>query len=202
VASADAATLTDFTDFSDFTDAEFEQLVLANAPRRRRNQLVWEALLSEHVLTRTHSALVEALQRNTAAMTVRREAEESRLLTTPQTRPEHTPDYLAWRGRATAFRLIVESALSEVNKRRQQLTMRHGLNAAEHYRQQIRDLALAIAAHQIAATTVTSPHPHDTHLWDCLDTVHLPHGPDNTPTPLRTLINTLWYSPADHTTTI
>ncbi len=181
---------------ADFTAAEFEQIVLANASRRRRNPQMWEALLSPQVIERTHSALVDAVQRNTAAMTARREVEQSRQLTadTHTTAEEHALGYLDWRRRANSFNQLVGSALSEVNKRRQHLAQQADNRTAQQYRQQIRELALAIADHQRAAMgSGDGPaQPHDSRLWECLDAVRIPHGRSDTPTPLRVLIDAEW----------
>lgn len=181
---------------ADFPDAEFEQLVLANASPRRRNQQLWDTLLSPDIISRTYGALVDAFQRNVAAITARRELEESRTLAGGDGADESTLVYLDWRKRAASFNDLVTSALSEVNKRRQQLSQESDDRAAERYRRQIRDLALAIAAHQQSATgdaSGSAPKARDTQLWGLLDSVHLPHGPAGTPTPLRTLVNTHWY---------
>lgn len=182
VATADNDLLTTLAQFS---AAEFEQVVLANASRHRRNTALWEALLSPEVIERTHSALADAVQRNAAAMAARRQDAPG----------SHA--YMSWRRRASSFNHLVQGALREVNKRRQQLVRDEDQRAAERYRQNIRDLALAIAGHERAVLNGDSePSPHDLQLWACLDSVRLPHGPDSTPTSLRALVEDQWYPSA------
>lgn len=187
MATADDALLTTLGTFS---AAEFEQVVLANAFRHRRNAALWEALLSPEVIERTHSALADAVERNAAAMAARRPDD-------PNSTAGEAVDYQAWRRRAGSFNHLVQSALREVNKRRQQLVRDEDMRAAERYRRHIRNLALSIAGHQRAVLTGdTEPSEHDLQLWACLDSVRLPHGPDSTPTSLRTLVADQWYPSA------
>jgi len=170
-----------------FSDQEFEQVVLINAAQHKRNTAMWEALLSPQVIERTHSALAIAIQRNSAAMSARRPDEaagESQL----------DAAYKTWRRSAVSFGNLVQGALQEVKQKRKQILREADLRAAERYRQHIRDIALAIADHQNAiAEAGATPSPHDLKLWEYLDTVRLPHGPDSTPTSLRDLVASVWY---------
>lgn len=186
VATADNDLL---TTLAQFTAAEFEQVVLANASRHRRNTALWEALLAPAVIERTHSALADAVQRNAAAMAARRQDEPGGDAATAD-----VDDYVSWRRRASSFNHLVQGALREVNKRRQQMGRDEDLRAAERYRQQIRDLALAIAGHERAVLNGgAEPSPHDVQLWAYLDSVCLPHGSASTPTSLRALVAGQWY---------
>lgn len=177
-----------------FTAAEFEQIVLANAAAPKRNTAIWEALLSTQCVERTRSALADAYQRNSAAMADRRAEEELGSTSESETAAAAAADYHAWRRRATSFNHLVQGALREVNERRQQLVREQDLSAAEQYRQKIRDVALAIAEHEHAVRSGgIAPNPHDLKLWECLDAVQLPHGPESTLTSLRELAATVWY---------
>ena len=184
VATVDDALLQTLESFS---AAEFEQVVLVNASERRRNPAFWDALLSPQVIERTHSALAQAIQRNSAAMSARRPEEHDRA-------SDPDPEYVAWRRSAVSFGHYVQGALQEVNQRRKELVQQGDVRAAERYRRNIRDIALAIADHQDATVrSGAAPRPEDLKLWECLDTVRLPHGSDSTPTSLRELVATVWY---------
>lgn len=184
VATVDDALLQTLDSFS---AAEFEQVVLVNASQRKRNPVFWEALLSPQVIERTHNALAQAVQRNSAAMSARRPDEHG-----GTSAPD--PGYVTWRRSAVSFGHIVQGALQEVNQRRKMLVQQGDLRSAERYRRNIRDIALALADHQDAIVrSGTTPRPEDLKLWESLDTVRLPHGSDSTPTSLRELVATVWY---------
>lgn len=184
VATVDDALLQTLDSFS---AVEFEQVVLANASPHKRNTVFWDALLSPQVIERTHGALAQAVQRNSAAMSARRPDERGGT-------SEPDPEYRAWRRGAVSFGHIVQGALQEVNQRRKEIIQQDDVRAAERYRRNIRDIALAIADHQDAVVrSGVKPRPEDLKLWECLDTVRLPHGPDSVPTSLRELVASVWY---------
>ncbi len=170
-----------------FSAEEFEQVVLVNVSQHKRNPALWDALLSRQLIDRTHGALAIAFQRNSAAMSARRPNEPSETSGTD-------PGYKEWRRGAVSFNHLVQGALQAVNMRRKELAQEDEVRAAERYRQNIRDASLAIAEHQNATiSSGATPSPHDLKLWEFLDTVRLPHGPDSTPTSLRELVGTVWF---------
>ncbi len=173
-----------------FSAQEFEQVVLINAAQHKRNTAMWEALTSPQIIERTHGALAIAIQRNSAAMSARRPDDASGA-------SESDSAYKAWRRSAVSFGNLVQGALQEVKQKRKQILREADLRAAERYRQNIRDIALAIADHQRAIVDAgATPSPHDLKLWECLDNVRLPHGACSTPTSLRELVASVWYPSA------
>ena len=160
-------------------DVEFERLVLANISPRNRDAHVWSALMAPNSIARTHATLVAAVQRNAAAMGARR--------TDP--RSDDTA-YRQWRHRAQSFARIAQSALSEINAERRTLEAAADKSSARRYREQLRCLASEIANHQRRSDTAgINPEDHDHQLWNVLDAISIPHGPESTPTTLRDLLD-------------
>jgi hypothetical protein len=160
-------------------DDAFERLVLANISPRNRNARVWAALLAPNSIARTHATLVAAVQRNASAMGARRADLGS-----------DGPTYRQWRHRAQSFARIAQAALSEINAERRALETAADKNSARRYREQLRHLASEIACHQQRSDTAgINPEDHDHQLWNVLDTISIPHGPESTPTTLRDLLD-------------
>ena len=160
-------------------DVEFERLVLANISPRNRDAHVWSALLAPNSIARTHAILVAAVQRNASAMAARRADPGS-----------DDTAYRQWRHRAQGFARIAQAALSEINAERRTLEAAADKSSARRYREQLRRLASEIACHQQRSDTAgINPEDHDHQLWNVLDTISIPHGPESTPTTLRDLLD-------------
>ncbi|OBK38581.1 hypothetical protein A5658_03410 [Mycobacterium sp. 1245111.1] len=160
-------------------DDGFEQLVLANISPRNRDAHVWAALLTPNSIARTHATLVAAVQRNASAMAARRQDPGS-----------DNPTYRQWRHRAQNFARIAQAALSEINAERRTLEAAADKSSARRYREQLRHLASEIACHQQRSDIAgINPEDHDHQLWNVLDTISIPHGPESTPTTLRDLLD-------------
>jgi hypothetical protein len=178
-----------------FGDDEFERLVLANMSRRRRDPNAWAVLLSPSVIRRTQATLVRALQRNAAALASRNEGsgrEPVRCGSDAGERP--------WRRRARDFAQIVEAALIEVKAERREVEAAADRVNARRYREHLRLLASAIAVHQQHSDIAEFvAEEHDQRLWDLLDVVTVPHGPESEMLTLRRLTETDWCTAASAT---
>jgi hypothetical protein len=178
-----------------FGDDEFERLVLANMSRRKRDPNTWAVLVSPNVIRRTQATLVRALQRNAAALASRSKGSGCEPLGCSADAGERP-----WRRRARDFAQIVEAALTEVKAERRELEAAADRVNARRYREHLRLLASAIAVHQQHSDIAEFvAEEHDQRLWDLLDVVTVPHGPESEMLTLRRLTETDWCTAASAT---
>lgn len=180
-------------------DTEFERLVIANAFRGNRDTTIWAALTSPEMIERTHNALLTASERNTAAISRRRQewaTFRAECFAQPIDKAQWLAkkrDYDAWHNRAANFARGVSRAVRDLNTIRARSTSAGVRYGTQYYRRRIRELALAIQAHRAALTDANLvAEPHDRRLWRILDEITVPTGAADTPITLQTMLDSYW----------
>jgi hypothetical protein len=191
----------DAPDLSAIDDRDYEQLAIAHAHPKHRDPDTWALLTSPQHIERTRTALNNVHQR-TAATLRRRKTEREAFEQECRARGEAgkkewfatRPEYERWRRGTAGFHQMVQAAISELGKaqRRQnhQAATQQGVQAA---RDALRKLSTAVQRHQAAhAKTGTIAAQEDYELWQLLDRLTVPCGPNQDPTTLRTMLDFYW----------
>lgn len=191
----------DAPDLSALDDEQYEDLAIAQAHPRSRDPEIWGQLTSPENIERTRLVLMNVHQRTAAALR-RRKTEREAFQQECHARGaegkkewfESRPEYEKWRRGAAGFHQMVQSAISDLGKiqrshNRKALTQRAGQDA----RDTLRRLSIAVQRHQaLHAKAGSIAEQQDYELWQMLDRLTVPCGPDQEPTPLRTMLDFYW----------
>ncbi|WP_045562762.1 hypothetical protein [Streptomyces sp. FxanaA7] len=182
-------------------DRDYEQLAVEHAHPKRRDSDTWELLTSPQNIERTRTALNTVHQR-TAAVLRRRKTEREAFEQECRARGgagkqewfATRPEYERWRRGTASFHQMIQAAISELSKTQRRHNHRaatqHGTQAA---RESLRRLAIAVQRHQaVHAKTGTIAAQEDYELWQFLDQLTVPCGPNQEPTTLRTMLDFYW----------
>jgi hypothetical protein len=191
----------DALDLSTLDDRAYEQLTVANAHRKHRDPDTWALLTSPEHIERTRSCLVNVHQRTAATLRrkkTEREAFEQQCRARGQEGKQEwfatRPEYEKWRRGTAGFHQMVQGAISELGKaQRQHNHQASTQNGAQAAREALRKLSIAVQRHQAAhAKTGTIAGQEDYELWQLLDRLTVPCGPNQDPTTLRTMLDFYW----------
>lgn len=189
------------SDLHALDDRAYEQLVVEHAHPKRRDPDTWALLTNPQNIERTRAALTNVHQR-TAATLRRRKTERDAFQQECHARGEAGKqewfatrhEYERWRRGTAGFHQMVQAAISELGKKQRQhnhrATTQQGAQAA---REALRKLSIAVQRHQAAhAKTGTIAAQEDYELWQLLDRLTVPCGPNQEPTTLRTMLDFYW----------
>ena len=190
----------DAPDLSTLDDDQYSDLLTSQVHPRFRDPDVWNTLTSPQHIERTRSILVDIHQR-TANTLSRKKAERDAFELECRARGaagkaawfESRPAYEDTRRKTALFHQKVQQAISEIGKiqrTQNRATSHHASNAA---RVTLRKLAMAVHRHQAQhAKSGTIAAQEDYELWQLLDRLTVPYGPDQDPTSLRTMLDFYW----------
>lgn len=191
----------DAPDLTQLDDHAYEQLAIAHAHRKHRDPEIWALLTSPQHIERTHAALTNVHQRTAATLRRRkteREAFEQECRARGQAGKQEwfatRPEYEKWRRGTAGFHQMVQAAISELGKMQRiqnhQATTQQNAQAA---RRALRKLSVAVQRHQAAHAKAGSiAEQEDYELWQLLDRLTVPYGPNQDPTTLRTMLDFYW----------
>jgi hypothetical protein len=190
----------DAPDLSALDDDQYSDLLTSQVHPRFRDQDTWATLTSPQHIERTRSILVDIHQR-TANTLSRRKAERDAFELECRARGaagkaawfESRPAYEDTRRKTALFHQKVQQAISDVGK----IQRTHNRSSSHHVsnaaRVTLRKLAMAVQRHQAQhAKSGTIAAQEDYELWQLLDRLTVPYGPDQEPTSLRTMLDFYW----------
>jgi hypothetical protein len=191
----------DAPDLSTLDDHAYEQLAVSHAHPRHRNPETWALLTSPQHLERTRTALTNVHQR-TAATLRRRKTEREAFHQECRQRGaegkrewfESRPEFERWRRGTAGFHQMIQAAISELGKT-QRLHNHRAMTeqGAQAAREALRKMSIAVQRHQaMHAKTGTIAGQEDYELWQLLDRLTVPCGPNQEPTTLRTMLDFYW----------
>ncbi|GGV66205.1 hypothetical protein GCM10010277_73900 [Streptomyces longisporoflavus] len=181
-------------------DKEYEQLVLKNAHPPVRDPDVWAALTAPENLERTRN-LVDAVAQRTGNALRTRKAERDQFHQQCLARGaagkkewfDTRADFEDWKRRAGNFHQCMLKAKSELNKVQKDVNREAGHQLAQDQRDTLRRLALAVNKHQaVHAKTGGIAEQADYELWQALDRLTVPVGPEQQHVSLRTMLDIYW----------
>ncbi|MGW0948521.1 hypothetical protein ACWD4O_39025 [Streptomyces sp. NPDC002623] len=185
---------------STLSDTEYETLLIANLSLRHRDPAVWEQVMSEALIGRTRKALGEIHQR-TANSLRKKKSEREEFHQDCWRRGEAgkrewfqtLPEYETSRRKAASFHQRVQATIAQVTKiQRDRNRAGNHLNLNES-RETLRKLAVAVQRHQaMHAKSGEIAGQEDYELWQLLDRLTVPLGPNQDPTTLRTMLDFYW----------
>lgn len=191
----------DAPDLTALDDREYEQLAVANAHPKHRDPETWALLTNLQNIERTRTALANVHQR-TAATLRRRKTERDAFQQECHARGEEgkkewfatRPEYERWRRGTAGFHQMIQAAIGELGKKQRvqnhRATTQQGAQAA---REALRKLSVAVQRHQAAhAKSGQIAAQEDYELWQLLDRLTVPCGPNQDPTTLRTMLDFYW----------
>lgn len=191
----------DAPDLTTLEDRDYEQLAVQHAHPRHRDPDVWALLTNLENLDRTRAALANVHQR-TAATLRRRKTEREAFQQDCHARGEAgkkdwfatRPEYERWRRGTASFHQMVQTAISELGKiQRDQNRQTKTQQSTQAAREALRQLSIAVQRHQAAhAKTGTIAGQEDYELWQLLDRLTVPCGPNQEQTTLRTMLDFYW----------
>ena len=190
----------DAPDLTTLDDTQYETVALAQIHPRHRDPAVWDLLTSPEHIARTRTLLGQVHARTANALRRRKAEREEfhqeclkRGQAGKQEWFETGPEYEKWRRGAASFHQTVQAAISEIGKKqRTQNRDSNHLSRAEE-RETLRKLAVAVSRHQAEhARSGEIAGQEDYELWQLLDQLTVPCGPDHTPTTLRTMLDFYW----------
>lgn len=198
----------DAPDLNTLEDRAYEQLTVQHAHPKHRDPDTWALLTSPQYIERTRTGLNNIHQR-TAATLRRRKTEREAFEQDCRARGEagkrewfaSRPEYERWRRGTAGFHQMIQSAISELGKTQRshnhQATTQQGAQAA---RESLRKLSMAVQRHQaMHAKSGTIAAQEDYELWQLLDRLTVPCGPNQEPTTLRTMLDFYWTDVDAHT---
>lgn len=181
-------------------DEQYEQLITSNAHPPVRDPDIWAALTHPDNLARTRELLV-AVHARTAHTLRRRKAERDEFQNECMARGyagrqewfESRGEYDKWRRRAANFHQCMQNAISELGKIQRDVNRSQNHRLAQGQRETLRKLAIAVQHHQaVHARAGGIADQSDYELWQLLDQLTVPIGPDQEPTTLRTMLDVYW----------
>ena len=190
----------DAPDVSALDDEQYTDLITAHINPRQRDPEVWALLTSEANLNRTHEAL-KAVNHRTASTLRRRKTEREAFHQECRARGaagkqewfETKAEYEDWRRKAAFFHQTTLAAISELTKLSRDRNRAGNQRNQNESRETLRKLAAAVNRHQAAhAKSGEIAAQEDYELWQLLDRLTVPCGPDQEPTTLRTMLDIYW----------
>ena len=190
----------DAPDLSSLDDEQYAELVTGNINPRTRDAAVWEALTSPDYLERTRATLTSVNHRAASAMRRRkteREAFHQECLRRGEAGKQEwfntRPEYEEWRRKAAFFHQTVLTAISELTKLTRDRNRASNRRNHDESRETLRKLAAAVNRHQaMHAKSGQIAGQEDYGLWQLLDRLTVPCGPNQEPTTLRTMLDFYW----------
>jgi hypothetical protein len=190
----------DAPDLSILDDKQYEDLAVSQVHPRHRDPEIWALLTSLEHVERTRSALANVHQRTAAALR-RRKTERDQFQQDCHARGEagkqdwfaSRPEYERWRRGTAGFHQMVQAAISELGKVQRTLNRATTEQSRQDARETLRKLAVAVQRHQaLHAKSGTIAAQEDYELWQLLDRLTVPCGPNQEPTSLRTMLDFYW----------
>lgn len=191
----------DAPDLTTLDDRDYEQLAVQHAHPKHRDPDTWALLTNLENLDRTRTALNNVHQR-TAATLRRRKTEREAFQQDCHARGESgkkdwfasRPEYERWRRGTASFHQMVQTAISELGKiQRDQNRETRTQQSTQAAREALRKLSVAVQRHQAAhAKTGNIAGQEDYELWQLLDRLTVPCGPNQEQTTLRTMLDFYW----------
>ncbi|MCX4606807.1 hypothetical protein OG402_41000 [Streptomyces anulatus] len=181
-------------------DNEVEQLIVSNIHPPARDPETWAAIIHPDNLARSRQLLVNVHER-TASVLRRRKTERDAFRTECFARGEAgkadwfgtQAEYEATRRRGANFHQRVQRAISELGREQRNVNRAQSVEVAHGARETLRRLSVAVQRHQAAhARAGGIADQTDYELWQLLDRLTVPTGPDQTPTTLRTMLDIYW----------
>lgn len=190
----------DLTALSELSDDDYADILTANVNPKTRDQQVWQAVTSEENIHRTRDILARVHQR--AANTLRRRKTEreafhqecrKRGAAGKQEWFETRSEYEDWRRKAAYFHQAVQGALAELGKLHRDMNRGNSRAMSNEARETLRKLSIAVQRHQaVHAKAGSIAGQEDYELWQHLDRLTVPCGPDQEPTTLRAMLDFYW----------
>lgn len=190
----------DAPDLSTLDDEQYEQFLLKHVNPRRRDPDMWELLTNDEHIDRTR-ALLSGIHQRTAATLRRRKTEREEFQQDCWTRGdegkkdwfETRPEYESWRRRTASFHQMVQAGISELTKISKVRNRASNHRNHDEARETLRKLALAVQQHQAKHAKAGSiAAQEDYELWQLLDRLTVPCGPNQEATTLRTMLDFYW----------
>jgi hypothetical protein len=174
------------------SDRELRRLVKENLATDRPDHGLWTTLLRPPLVRRVRDILIEmqiGVERDLHAR--RDRLDQHRQANGEDLSSYYEQDYLQWRARAVAFRLMVQQRLGQTRPGSSQ----DNVNKAEMlawYRKSVRRLVEAIGNHRCALDDDVQPEPADLELWKVLNEVTVPVGHERHPVAARDMFDSCW----------
>lgn len=191
----------DAPDLTTLDDRAYEQLAVANAHPKSRVAETWALLTCPQHIDRTRTALTNVHQRTANTLRRRkteREAFEQECRARGQAGKQEwfstRPEYERWRRGTASFHQMIQAAISELSKTARAHNHRAVTQqSSQAARDTLRRLSLAVQRHQAAhAKSGEIAAQEDYELWQLLDRLTVPCGPNQDPTTLRTMLDFYW----------
>jgi hypothetical protein len=190
----------DAADSSALTDDQYSDILSSQVHPKFRDPDVWNALTSPENIERTRTVLTDMNQRT--ANTLRRKRSErevfeqecrARGAAGKQAWFESRPAYEDSRRKTAAFHQKVLAAISELTKLSKDRNRTDNHKNINEARETLRKLAVAVQRHQaMHAKSGTIAGQEDYELWQLLDRLTVPYGPNQERTSLRTMLDFYW----------
>lgn len=190
----------DAADFSTLTDDQYSDLLTHQAHPRFRDPAVWDALTSPENIERTRAVLVQMHQRTANALG-RKKSEREAFEQECRARGaagkaawfESQPAYENTRRKMAGFHQRIQQAISDVGKIQKDHNRAGSHLVSNAARETLRQLAVAVQRHQAQHAKAGSiAEQQDYELWQLLDRLTVPCGPNHEPTSLRTMLDFYW----------
>lgn len=190
----------DAPDLTTLTDDQYSDLLTGQVHPKFRDPDVWNTLTSPENIERTRTVLVHIHQR-TAITLGRKKAERDAFEQECRARGaagkaewfQSRPAYEASRRKTAAFHQKVQQAISEVGKIQRTHNRATSHQSSNASRDTLRLLAIAVQQHQaVHAKAGSIAGQEDYELWQLLDRLTVPCGPNQEATTLRTMLDFYW----------
>lgn len=190
----------DAPDPTTLTEGDYETLVIAHMHPRYRDPAVWERLIAPDLIGKTRSALAQVHQR-TANTLRRRKSEREEFQQECHRRGEAGkkewfatgPEYETWRRKTASFHQRVQSTIADLAKLQRERNRAGNQATRNESRETLRKLATAVHRHQaLHAKSGQIAGQEDYELWQLLDRLTVPLGPNQEPMTLRTMLDFYW----------
>lgn len=190
----------DAPDLSTLDDDAYEKLAVQHAHTTTRDDTVWALLTHPDHLPRTRDILLNAANRTANAMRRKKTERDAFHLEclargTDGKREWFAtrPEYESWRKRAGSFHQTMLQTVSDLGKLQKKANRDSNSNRAQQHRDVIRKLAVAVHRHQaMHMRSGEQPRQEDYELWQLLEKLTVPYGPDQEPTTLRSMLDFCW----------
>lgn len=190
----------DAPDLSTLTDDQYSDLLTGQLHPKFRDPDVWALITSPEHIERTRTVLTHIHQR-TANTLRRKKSEREAFEQDCRARGEagktawfeSRPAYEDSRRKTAAFHQKVQQAISEVGKIQKTHNRATSHQASNASRETLRQLAVAVQRHQaqhVKAGSIAGQEDYE--LWQLLDRLTVPSGPNQEPTTLRTMLDFYW----------
>lgn len=190
----------DAAEIGSLTDGEFEGVLTSNIHPPARDPDTWAAITHPDNLPRARQLLVQVHER-TASVLRRRKAEQDDFRAECFARGNAgKADWFAKKGefdtarrRTANFHQRVQRAISELGKEQRDVNRARSVDFGRESREVLRKLAAAVQRHQAThARSGGIAEQADYELWQLLDRLTVPTGPDQEQTTLRAMLDIYW----------